>query len=74
MNNNLIPFCSYNTGTLITCPEEGNIYVTASLANISGSFGVITVGSNQVLQPNIPIKFNTNISGAARSIFYYLGE
>lgn len=74
MNNNLIPFCNFNTGTTITCPDERSIYVTASLGNISGSAGVITVGSNQVLQPAVPIKFDTTISGAARTIFYYFGD
>ena len=74
MNNTLIPFCTFNTGTTITCPDEKSVYVTAALSNISGSAGVITVGANQVLQPSLPIKFDTSISGTARTIFYYIGD
>jgi hypothetical protein len=74
MNNTLIPFCTFNTGTTITCPSEKSIYVTSALSNISGSAGVITVGSNQVLQSVLPIKFDSSISGAARTIFYYIGD
>lgn len=74
MNNNFVPFCTFNTGTTITCPNEYSIYVTAALGNISGSAGVISVGANQVLQPSAPIKFDSNISGAARTIFYYIAN
>ena len=74
MKNQFPEFCTFNTGTLITCPTEGSIYVTAALANISGSAGAVSVGANQVLQPMVPIKFDSNISGAARTIFYYLGD
>ena len=74
MNNNFVPFCTFNSGTTITCPNESSIYVTTALGNISGSAGVITVGSNQVLQSSIPIKFDSSISGAARTIFYYIAN
>lgn len=74
MKNQFPEFCTFNTGTLITCPNEGSIYVTAALGNISGSAGVIAVGANQVLQPFVPIKFDSNISGAARTLLYYLGD
>jgi hypothetical protein len=74
MKNQFPEFCTFNTGTTITCPTESSIYVTSALGNISGSAGVITVGSNQVLQPLVPIKFDSSISGAARTIFYYFGD
>lgn len=74
MNNNFVPFCTFNTGTTITCGSEQSVYVTAALGSISGSAGVISVGANQVLQPTIPIKFDSSISGAARTIFYYIAN
>jgi hypothetical protein len=74
MNNNFVPFCTFNTGTTISCPSERSIYVTAALGSISGSAGVVSVGSNQVLQPSVPVKFDSNISGAARTIFYYIAD
>lgn len=72
--NGLLPFCNFNTGININAPADRSIYVTAALGNISGAAGVITIGANQVLQPCVPIKFDTNISGAARTIFYYFGD
>jgi hypothetical protein len=72
--NSLLTFCDFNTGTTITRPTERSIYVTAALGNISGSAGVVSVGANQVLQPCVPIKFDTSISGAPRTIFYYFGD
>jgi len=74
MKNQLPEFCTFNTGTSIICPTDSSIYVTAALGNISGSAGVISVGANQALQPLVPIKFDNNISGAARTIFYYFGD
>lgn len=69
--NNSIPFCTYNTG-VISCPSEKNIYLAAATASFSGSFGTVTVGANQVLQPCIPIKLSSTVSGSARTLFYYI--
>lgn len=71
MNNNSLSFCTYNTG-VIECPDQKNIYITSALASFSGSFGTVTVGANQSLSPSIPIKFDSVVSGDARTLFYYI--
>lgn len=70
-NNMDIPFCSYNTG-VITPGAGQSVFLTAATASFSGSFGTVTVGANQVLNPSVPIKFDTVVSGSARTLFYYL--
>jgi hypothetical protein len=73
MANNIdITFCTYNTGTVITAGSGQSIYLAAATASFSGSFGTVTVGANQTLNPNIPIKFDSPVSGSARTLFYYL--
>jgi hypothetical protein len=66
-----LSFSTYNTG-VVECPENKSIYVTAALDSISGSFGTITVNSTQSLSPCVPIKFDTTVSGDARTFFYYI--
>lgn len=72
MNNNFIPFCALNTGTVITPASNQDVYLVSALSSFSGSFGTVTVGSNQVLNPAVPIKLDSPISGTARTLFYYL--
>jgi hypothetical protein len=71
-NNTDITFCSYNTGTVITAGNGQSIYLAAATASFSGSFGTVTVGANQTLNPCVPIKLDYPISGTARTLFYYL--
>lgn len=72
MNNNFIPFCGLNTSSVITAGTEQNVYLLSALSSFSGSFGTVTVGSNQVLNTSIPIKLTPPVSGTARTLFYYL--
>jgi hypothetical protein len=73
MANNIdISFCSYNTGTVINAGNGQSVYLAAATASFSGSFGTVTVGANQTLNPCIPIKLDVPVSGAARTLFYYL--
>ena len=73
MANNIdINFCSYNTGTVINARNGQSVYLAAATASFSGSFGTVTVGANQTLNPYIPIKLDVPVSGAARTLFYYL--
>ncbi|NDB28230.1 hypothetical protein EB169_01225 [archaeon] len=73
MANNLdIDFCTYNTGTTVTPSNGQSVYLTAATASFSGSFGTVTLGSNQTLNPCVPIKFDSVVSGSARTLFYYL--
>jgi hypothetical protein len=72
MANNIdVPFCSFNTG-VITPGVGQSVFLTAATASFSGSFGTVTLGANQVLNPYVPIKFDTVVSGSARTLFYYL--
>ena len=72
MNNNLFPFCDFNTGTTITPTSDKDIYIVSALASFSGDFGTVTVGANQSLNPSVPIKISSPVvSGSARSLFYY---
>lgn len=73
MANNLeIPFCSLNTGTLITPNAGQSVFISAATASFSGSFGTVTIGANQVLNPALPIKIDSVVSGTARTLFYYI--
>jgi hypothetical protein len=72
MNNNLIPFCSLNTGTVITAGSNQAVYLVSALSTFSGSFGTVTIGSNQVLNSSLPIQLQSPVSGTARTLFYYI--
>lgn len=72
-NSQEIPFCTYNTGVIYK-PSNKSIYITTALGSFSGDFGTVTVGANQNLNPCVPIKFDVNVSGSARTLFYYFGE
>jgi hypothetical protein len=71
MFNDSISFCTPNTGVIL-CPSEKSIYITAALSSFSGSFGTVSVGAGQSLSPYVPIKFDSTVSGAANTLFYYL--
>lgn len=73
MNEILSPFCTYNTGTVITPASDMDVYLVSALGSFSGSFGTVTVGSNQSFNPSVPLKIDTPVSGDAMSLFYYFG-
>lgn len=73
MANNLeIPFCGLNTGTALTPNAGQSIFIVAATASFSGTFGTVTLGANQVLNPTLPIKIDSIVSGSARTLFYYI--
>jgi hypothetical protein len=73
MNEILSPFCTYNTGTVITPNTDMDVYLVSALASFSGAFGTVTVGANQSFNPFVPLKIETPVSGSAMSLFYYFG-
>jgi len=66
-----IPFCTYNTGA-VDISNAKSVYLVSALGSFSGSFGAITVGANQTLNPSLPIKFDSTISGSENTLFYYI--
>lgn len=70
MNNNDISFCTYNTGTSITCPNNKSIYVVAATAGFTAA-GAVPVSAP--VSFSIPLKVDTNITSAtAYTVFYYI--
>tara|TARA_R100000234_G_scaffold27535_1_gene15852 strand:- start:4497 stop:4715 length:219 start_codon:yes stop_codon:yes gene_type:complete len=65
------PFCTFNSAATIQ-PETGeSIYLTAALGSFSGSFGTITLASNQSFMPAVPLKLDSTVSGTIGELFYY---
>jgi len=73
MKQTLSPFCTFNTGTVLTPNENQDIYIVSALGSFSGSFGTVTVGTNQSLNTFPPLKIDSPVSGDAGTLFYYFG-
>tara|TARA_B100001939_G_C16946869_1_gene620647 strand:+ start:5439 stop:5660 length:222 start_codon:yes stop_codon:yes gene_type:complete len=73
MNNTTAPFCTFNTGTSITCPSGKNIYVVAANSGFTAEGVALTISAP--ISFSIPLKISTDISSAtAKTIFYYIGD
>ncbi|MDB4663524.1 hypothetical protein OAE74_00895 [Verrucomicrobia bacterium] len=67
------PFCTFNTGTSITCPSNKNIYVVAANAGFTAEGEAIAISAP--ISFTVPLKLSTNITAAtAKTIFYYIGD
>ena len=73
MKDLILPFCTFNTGTSITCPSNKNIYVVAANAGFTAEGAAIAISAP--ISFTVPLKLSTNITSAsAKTIFYYIGE
>ena len=73
MKDLILPFCTFNTGTSITCPSNKNIYVVAANAGFTAEGEAIAISAP--ISFTVPLKISTNITVAtAKTIFYYIGE
>ena len=73
MKDLILPFCTFNTGTSITCPSNKNIYVIAANAGFTAEGEAIAISAP--ISFTVPLKISTNITVAtAKTIFYYIGE
>tara|TARA_A100001515_G_C4549914_1_gene203070 strand:+ start:639 stop:860 length:222 start_codon:yes stop_codon:yes gene_type:complete len=73
MNNLINPFCTFNTGTTITCPSNKNIYVIAANAGFTAEGVAIAISAP--ISFSVPLKITTDISSAtAKTVFYYIGD
>lgn len=73
MKDLILPFCTFNTGTSITCPSNKNIYVVATNAGFTAE-GEALAFSAPISFP-VPLKISTNITSAtAKTIFYYIAD
>ena len=73
MKDLILPFCTFNTGTSITCPSNKNIYVVAANAGFTAEGEAIAISAP--ISFTVPLKLSTNITAAtAKTIFYYIGD
>ena len=73
MNNLITPFCTFNTGTTITCPSNKNIYVVAANAGFTAEGEALTISAP--ISFSVPLKVTTDISSAtAKTIFFYISD
>tara|TARA_A100001515_G_C4511031_1_gene190088 strand:+ start:277 stop:498 length:222 start_codon:yes stop_codon:yes gene_type:complete len=73
MNNLIAPFCTFNTGTSITCPSGKNIYVVAANSGFTAEGVALTISAP--ISFTVPLKITTNITSAsAKTIFFYIGD
>ena len=73
MKDLILPFCTFNTGTSITCPSNKNIYVIAANAGFTAEGEAVAISAP--ISFTVPLKISTNITVAtAKTIFYYIGE
>lgn len=73
MNNTIAPFCTFNTGTSITCPSGKNIYIVAANSGFTAEGVALTISAP--ISFSIPLKISTDVSSAtAKTIFYYIGD
>ncbi len=73
MKDLILPFCTFNTGTSITCPSNKNIYVIAANAGFTAEGEAIAISAP--ISFTVPLKISTNITVAtAKTIFYYIAD
>lgn len=73
MKDLILPFCTFNTGTTITCPSNKNIYVIAANAGFTAEGETLTISAP--ISFSVPLKISTNITSAtAKTIFYYISD
>jgi hypothetical protein len=69
----ILPFCTFNTGTSITCPANKNIYVIAANTGFTAEGETLTISAP--ISFSVPLKISTNITSAtAKTIFYYISD
>jgi|TARA_B100001094_G_scaffold195685_1_gene189634 hypothetical protein len=73
MKDLILPFCTFNTGTSITCPSNKNIYVVAANAGFTAEGVAIAISAP--ISFTVPLKISTSITVAtAKTIFYYIAD
>ena len=69
----ITPFCTFNTGTSISCPSGKNLYIVAANSGFTAEGVALTISAP--ISFTLPLKITTDITLAtAKTIFYYIGD
>jgi len=69
----ITPFCTFNTGTSISCPSGKNLYIVAANSGFTAEGVALTISAP--ISFTVPLKITTDITLAtAKTIFYYIGD